>query len=143
LNLYLDTSDLFKLFVEEEGSQAVEERAAGAQIVAISLVGYAEFRGSLARALRADRLTRELYNDTLRVFEQSWTTYSRIPIDERLVSQSGALAERHFLRGLDSIHLASALTLKEELGEAITFSAADNRLMSAALAEGLLLPAGS
>jgi len=135
----LDTSDLFKLFVEEEGSQAVEKLAAGADLVAVSIVAYAEFRGSLARARRAGRLPQELYNDTLSVFERAWMTYSRIPVDERLASQSGELAEKHFLRGFDAIHLASALTLQRELGDPVTFSSADGRLTAAASAEGLLV----
>jgi uncharacterized protein len=139
LKLYLDTSDLFKLFVEEEGSQGVERSAANAELVAVSLVAYAEFRGSLARARRAGRLTQPLYNDTLSIFERAWATYSRIPVDERLVSQSGVLAEKHFLRGFDAIHLASALTLQRELRDDVTFSAADGRLVSAASAEGLLV----
>ncbi len=39
--------------------------------------------------------------------------------------------------GFDAVHLASALSLKKALGEEITFTAADERLLRAAKAERL------
>jgi uncharacterized protein len=47
------------------------------------------------------------------------------------------LIKRRPLRGFDAIHLASALTLGRELGEPITFVAADARLLDAAKAKKL------
>jgi len=47
------------------------------------------------------------------------------------------LIQRHPLRGFDAVHLASALSLKNALGEEVTFSAADGRLLRAAGAENL------
>ena len=47
------------------------------------------------------------------------------------------LIQRHPLRGFAAVHLASALNLKRDLGEPITFAAADERLLQAAAAEGL------
>ena len=47
------------------------------------------------------------------------------------------LIQRRPLRGFDALHLASALRLKLALGEAITFAAADERLLKAAEAESL------
>jgi uncharacterized protein len=138
--LYFDTSNLFKLFVEERGSEDVELVAAGAESIAVSLVAYAEFRGSLARAKRAGRLTESLYDTALASFEPLWRSYSHVPVSETLINVAGNLAETHFLRGLDAIHLASALTLQLELGEDVTFSAADGRLLAAASSEGLLVP---
>jgi uncharacterized protein len=137
--LYLDTSNLFKLFVEEQGSEHVEQVAAGAESIALSLVAYAEFRGSLARAKRAGRLTESLYDTALASFEPAWRSYSRVPVTEALINVAGGLAETYFLRGLDAIHLTSAITLQRELGEDVTFSAADGRLMAAAASEGLLV----
>jgi hypothetical protein len=47
------------------------------------------------------------------------------------------LVDRHALRGFDLIHLASALTLRERLGEDFLFACFDDRLLAAARAEGL------
>jgi predicted nucleic acid-binding protein len=47
------------------------------------------------------------------------------------------LIRRHALRGVDAIHLASALSLRESLTETVRFFAADERLLRAAEAERL------
>jgi predicted nucleic acid-binding protein len=138
MNLYLDTSSLFKLYVEEPGSHAIEALASRAETVHTSRVAYAEFRGSIARARRDHRVPDVAYSEALGDFENSWLTYSVHEVTEALVRRAGELAAKHYLRGFDAIHLASAITLQEELGEPVTFSASDDRLMSAAAAEGLI-----
>ena len=135
--LYLDTSSLFKLFVREQGSQALERVAETAEAVTTSIIAYTEFRGSLARAERAGRLKGGTYRQTLVQFERAWSRYSRVELDESLVRSAGELAARHFLRGLDAIHLASAIALRSDLGQSLTFSTADDRLAAAAGAERL------
>jgi uncharacterized protein len=58
--------------------------------------------------------------------------------DFDLAHSAGDLAEKHLLRGFDAVHLASAVILREELTEPIRFLAFDDRLMTAAAAEGLV-----
>jgi hypothetical protein len=110
-------------------------------VVATSLVAYPETRAGLARALRSGRLTPETYSQILTAFEADWGSYLTREVTDDLVRLAGDFAERHYLRGFDAIHLASAVTLQRELGEAVTFSASGDRLMSAAASEGLALPA--
>jgi predicted nucleic acid-binding protein len=140
VNLYLDTSSLLKLYLRyEQGREAVESLLGQARTVYISLVGYAEARAAMARARRDNRLDSSGYAAMRAAFERDWQHNKSIVVNEALVRLAGELAEKHFLRSLDAIHLASGLTLKRELGEAVTFSAADGRLMAAASAEGLLV----
>ena len=137
MNLYFDTSSLFKVYVEEEGSPGVRGQARLARTIWVSLIAYAEFRGSLSRARRGGRLTETAYGETLSAFQRGWQSYLIREVTEPLVSLAGELAAKHYLRGFDAIHLASAVTLQQELGEPVTFSASDDRLMSAAAAERL------
>ncbi len=51
--------------------------------------------------------------------------------------EARALLVRHPLRAADAIQLASALLLRRELNEPVTFAAYDDRLKAAARAEGL------
>jgi hypothetical protein len=51
------------------------------------------------------------------------------------------LAEQRALRGFDAIHLAAAVELATLVGEAPRFLAYDARLVEAAAAEGLPVPA--
>jgi hypothetical protein len=56
MTLYLDTSALVKLYVEEEGRETVQNALAQAQRAAIATIGYAECRAALARKLRENGL---------------------------------------------------------------------------------------
>lgn len=139
MNLYLDTSSLLKVYLRyEQGREAVESLLSQAKAVYISLIGYAEARAAMARARRDNRLDLSGYRAIRAAFERDWQQNTSVDVSEALVRLAGELAEKYFLRSLDAIHLASGLTLERELGEAVTFSAADGRLMSAASAEGLL-----
>lgn len=135
--LYLDTSSLVKLFVEEEGSADVAALAAGSDVVATSRVAYAEARAALARARRMGRLTARSWRTAVRTFEEAWGAFLAVEVTDPLVRLASVLSERHALRGFDSIHLASALFLQRESGQPIVFLAADALLMDAARDEGL------
>lgn len=137
--LYLDTSSLIKVYLAESGWQAIRALGQQARLVATSLVAYAEGRATLARSRRDGRLTPAQFRTVASAFETDWATYSARDVTVALVRYAGDLAEKHFLRGFDAIHLASALTLKRELGEDVTFSSADSRLTAGASAEGLLV----
>lgn len=136
---YLDTSSLMKLFVQEEGSQAVASLVEDSQGVAISLVGYAEARAALGMASREARLTPGEHRRAVRQLEEAWADFIVIAVQEALIRLAGALAEQHGLRGFDAIHLASAVWLQRQIGDAIRFAAADVRLCAAAGSEGLAL----
>jgi predicted nucleic acid-binding protein len=138
--LYLDTSSLIKLYFREEGSEAIRSLIQQARTLTSSAVAYVETRSGLVRGWRGHRLTDLEYSAAQDAFERDWTRYFVEDATLSLVREAAVLAERYFLRGLDAIHLASALTLQRELRDAVTFSSADNRLMSAAVAEGLLQP---
>lgn len=137
--LYLDTSSLVKLYVEEEGSQAVRDQVSAAEAVATSHIAYAEVRAAFARKQREGELSQEEYERILDDFHKEWGTYLAIRVSEAIIALAGDLAERHGLRGFDAIHLGSALALRDEVKSYIAFSSADERLQAAAKAEGLAL----
>jgi predicted nucleic acid-binding protein len=140
VNLYLDTSSLLKLYLLESGTPEIQGLRDRATVVATSLVAYPETRAGLARALRSQRLTPETYGQIFAALEADWVSYLTREVTDDLVHVAGDLAAKHFLRGFDAIHLASAVTLQQGLGEPVAFSSADARLIEAATAEGLALP---
>ena len=137
--LYLDTSSLIKVYLLEPGWEAVNALREQARIVATSFVAYAESRATLARSRRGGRLTPGQFQTASAAFEADWNSFTARDVTVLLIRQAGDLAEKHVLRGFDAIHLSSALTLQRDLGEDVTFSAADGRLTAAASAEGLLV----
>jgi hypothetical protein len=60
-----------------------------------------------------------------------------VELSRGVVLRARALLLRHPLRSGDAIQLASALFLQEALGEPVRFAAYDQRLLTAAAAEGL------
>ena len=68
--LYLDTSALVKLYVEEENSSTVEHMVSKARIVATHLIAYVEAQAAFARLQREGVIRRlaSLYENLVRVF---------------------------------------------------------------------------
>lgn len=135
--LYLDTSSLVKLYVEEEGSEQVALLVESASYCATSIVAYAEARAAFARRFREQAFSLEDFQQIKLALEKDWSSYVVLTLDFSLVAQAGELAEKHALRGFDSIHLASAISLRDQVASPVAFSAWDARLLSAAQANGL------
>jgi predicted nucleic acid-binding protein len=130
---YLDTSSLVKLYVDEPGSDEVRGLVSAADVVATSVVAYAEARASFARQRRAKGLTPSAFAEVKRTFDQDWSTYLAIDLTSDVLQRAAALAEQHQLRGFDSIHLASFHQVLERAGDDdVEFSGFDERLVQAA-----------
>jgi len=99
--------------VKEPGSQAVRALLERAQVVSTSRVAYVEMRAGLARKLRQGELSEEEYGHVLSDFEKDWKDYFVIEFSESVAKMGGELVEKHPLRALDALHLASALFLRE------------------------------
>ncbi len=138
--LYLDTSSLVKLYVEEEGSDFVSNLVGTVEITATSIVAYAEARAAFSRRFRENAFTLKEYIHLKTIFDEDWNNYLILNITSNIVKMAGNLAEKHLLRGFDSIHLASALTLMNELATSIIFSCFDNNLKKASEHEGMEQP---
>lgn len=131
--LYCDTSSLVKLYVDESGTEGVRALVAGAAVVATSAIAYVEMRATFARFVREDRAKRLDVAGKVREFEADWARTTVIRADDELLRTAGSLAERHRLRALDAIHLASFVQVLERAGEEdVTFSTFDDRLARAA-----------
>ena len=129
--IYLDTSAMLKLYVEEEGRELAREAVDAAELAATSTVAYAEARAGLARRWREGDFTDDDYRRTVEDLDNDWLTYARLDTSNPVSNHAGELAERLALKGFDSIHLASALRLSERF-EDLQFLAFDNRLNEAA-----------
>jgi hypothetical protein len=135
LIVYFDTSSFVKLYVDEEGSAACRELMASAELAASSWLLFVEMRGALARMYRDSRIDATYHQGALARFSDDWSSAVRIPVTESILRTAAEVAERHLLKALDAIHLASALTLSRR--EDVVLSAWDRPLLDAAAAEGI------
>jgi predicted nucleic acid-binding protein len=141
LILYLDTSALVKLYVEEDGSSDVAAAVEVASAVVTARIAYAEARAAFARHRREGGITAAELRRIVQRLDQDWSRYGIVELSEAAVRRAGILAERRALRGFDALHLACALELRRA-GAEVVFLSFDTRLTGAARRERLRVRAG-
>lgn len=129
--LYLDTSALVKLYIDEEGTSLVRRLVQESSIVATSKVAYAEARSAFARAHREKLIDTSTHDEIVAVLKQDWKSYFKLEITDELIDLAGELTLTHSLRGFDAIHLSSALTLSYMSNQKVTVLCFDMRLWEA------------
>ncbi|MDH5640040.1 MAG: type II toxin-antitoxin system VapC family toxin [Nitrospira sp.] len=134
---YWDTSALVKQFIREIGTDEALALRSDAPPHATATIAYTEAFSAFRRRVRESALKEPHYHEVVRRFLQEWPAYVRINLDESILERSRTLLERYPLRTLDSIHLASAIELQDQLNEPSVVISADVQLLRAAMAEGL------
>lgn len=125
--IYLDSSALLKLLHEEPESTALADW----------LTGHASstLLSSELANVEVIRACRRINPDALPEARALLSGLDLIPLAGAVVAAAGDIGETT-LRSLDAIHLASALSIREDLS---AFVAYDHRLSDAASAAGLRL----
>ena len=138
MTLYLDTSALVKLYVEEDGSDRVRSWVERADTVATAVIAYVEARATFARLRKEGRFTPTQLRQVASNLDFEWGTYVAVEVSDGVVRRAGALAEARGLRGYDAVHLSASLLIRDA-GGSPSFGCFDDRLARAARREGLSL----
>lgn len=139
-SVYLDTSAVLKLYIEEDGADRVThivEDAEDGQVFILDLtkvearsaIRRREREGDLA-AVDADRVLRQIEDDASALFLVQ-------PSTSAVMEEAARLIDRHPLRAYDALQLAGCVVVREGMAEPVTFVCADARLCEAAANEGL------
>ena len=132
MTLYLDTSSLVKLYVEETDSDVVSRAVADASVVVTSVVAYPESWAAFARLRREGALSPRAFGAVKRAFERQWPHFLSLAATDALCRSAGQLAETYGLRGFDSVHLASYADVAQRAAPGdVAFSSFDVRLNEA------------
>ncbi len=133
LIVYLDSSALCKLYLEEPGSRAVRAGVDGATEKAAARIAYAEIRAALAAAHRAGRLDALDLAQAKRMWESDWKQFVQIDVMADRCHEAGEMAEKYGLRGCCSVHLACyAHLVRTAAPEEVSFCCFDKALSGAA-----------
>jgi predicted nucleic acid-binding protein len=133
--VFLDTSALVKVYVQERGSEVVRDLV-GRRATLVSGMTYVEARAAFARRKREGVVDADALEDARRFFESHWTRLGVILLTPGLLRDAADLCDRHPLRAGDAIQLASALCARRE-GLPVLFVGSDRRLLDAAGTEAL------
>jgi hypothetical protein len=137
---YLDSSAWVKRYFEETGSDWVDGIFEGDHLLSCSTLGLIEVRATAARKRAAGAIDAADFTETKDWVQEEWGGFLWVGLAPEVVERSLAVADAFALRGSDSVHLASALQLKDDLGlNAGEFAliTSDLELKCAALKAGL------
>ncbi len=132
MNVFLDSSALAKRYVQEPGSDRLEEILFSASSLGVSVICVSEVVSALCRRRRERKLSRQEYLKAKQALFEDIEDASVLNVTEQIVARAVELLERWPLRSPDSLHVASAAEWSAEL-----FVSADERQCAAARAYGL------
>ena len=135
--LYLDTSALVKKYFKEKNSSELIKAWRSSFGIATSAVAYAELLAAVYRKASETRVRKTHIESVVRQFQEDWSSFIIVEVDNRLNETIYKVIANHGLRGFDAIHLASALTIGSAGVDNFFFACYNKRLWHAAQAEGL------
>lgn len=130
--LYLDTSALVKLFIDEEYSDLVRDARLRASQVCCSRLAWAETVVTFARAKREGRITQDVFYRLVESLDVYWQGVIVVEVTQDMLNAIPLLVLSHPLRTYDAIHLASAKVQSQRADDEILFAAFDESLARAA-----------
>ena len=132
MNIFLDSSALAKRYLEEPGSDRVEEILFSASALAVSVICLSEVVSALCRCRRDKALSQHQYLEAKQALFKDIEDASVISLTDQVVARAIEILERWPLRSSDSLHVACAAEWSAEL-----FVSADERQCAAARGYGL------
>jgi uncharacterized protein len=140
MKIFLDTSFLFKLYHQEEGTEELETIFTQVKITHIFLseISKVEFASTIWKKVRTKEITEPEAKETLTFFENDFSKYNFVATDSLIIEQARNLTTQYGkegLRTLDSIQLSTCIELKNQVD---VFFTADKLLEKLLNLEGLL-----
>ena len=132
--IYVDTSALVPLLINEPTSEACGELWDSADSITVTRLAYIEAVAALAMAQGMGRISMEEATDGRSVLDDLWPVVDVIELDRELMFEAARLAVVHGLRGYHATHCAAAVAVND--AEFVAASG-DARLLAAWRAEGV------
>jgi predicted nucleic acid-binding protein len=135
--IYLDTSALLKLYIQEKQSDDVYRLINSSENTGTSIITYTEMAAAMSKAVRMRLISEDEAKETWNKFSREWPELNRLRISSQMTERAAALAWQFGLRGYDAIHLAAALTWQETLEMPVSLATFDRLLWSAGQQAGI------
>lgn len=135
MNLYLDTSAIIVMIVDERDPEELLAAIASAVHIYAAVVALPEASCALERRRRGRALKAAAFKRATSELRAAWPHVHRIVVDERLAEAAAVAGTKYGLRGYDAVHLAAALLANNHAP--IAMATWDGELHRAAQAAGL------
>ena len=127
MKLFVDTSTLFKKYVDETGSGDFDKLFGEATEIIVSPVTRIEMHSAIAKFVREKWLSEQDAKKLSIEIKKDFIFYSRVFWNDNLEEKSVEIAQNHSLKTLDAVQLASGVLSKADL-----FVTSDKRLFDEA-----------
>ena len=115
MRAFIDTSSLFKKYVEEDGSRALDRLLQGISEIVVSPVTWIEMNAAIARRLRERSLARKDAAWLKAEARRDFQSFHRVVWNETLETTATDLVSHYPLSTLDAIQLASGILSKADV----------------------------
>jgi hypothetical protein len=132
MRLSIDSSSFAKRYIQENGSDRLDDLLQHASALALSVILVPEIISGLNRRLREGSLTDNNYRKAKNQFLDDVRDATLLQLTPAVILQSVKLLENNVLRTMDALHVACALEWKADL-----FVTSDRRQFDAAINSGL------
>ena len=153
--LYLGTSSLVKLYVDEPYSDVIRDWAKVAEMLATCRIAFTEVMSAVDLRFKNNDISKKDHDMFIKQFSQDWAHFVKVDFND---VEAGTFINKYGLTRFGAIQLSSAKLIKEEQRKllpvfktthkdqsdiSLFFSSSDLSLCKAAHAEGLkVLPLG-
>ena len=125
MKVFFDTSSLIKLYFKEDGTSALEKIFLENVIfeIFVSEITKAEFFSAIYKKLRTKDLLTQEADAILGAFVADEHKFSFISVDSQIIGSSQKFISKYGVKGLralDAIQLASAYSVRDSIGLAVS-----------------------
>lgn len=132
MRVFFDSSAFVKRYVSEAGSEVVLAWCDSANEIGLSGIALAEIISAFCRLRREGKIDEIQYRQLKSLLLADIEDVAICDLTPEVLAQSIASLENNILRGMDAIHIGSAIVLKVDV-----FVSADQRQRDAASRAGL------
>jgi uncharacterized protein len=132
MRVFFDSSAFAKRYIEEPGSDKVEEISSRATALGVSVICLPEIISALCRLRRESVLTERQYEEAKEALLIDFEDVLVCNITPQVINHTVHILETNILRTLDALHVACALEWQTEM-----FVSADIKQISVAKKIGL------
>lgn len=127
MKVYLDTSAYAKRFIEETGSDMIDNILTDATEIGLSIICIPELLSALNRRKREKSISKSQYSDIKVRLAEEIADADIIQLTDAVIESTTMLLEKNILRAMDAIHIACAKEWQADL-----FLTSDKRQIKAA-----------